>query len=409
MISVRAERVTKTYRRYGRKRSVGTLKSALLSGAGLRAFSPDAVFTALDDVSFEIRRGESVGVIGENGSGKSTLLKLLAGILKPSFGTVETHGRVAALIELGAGFHPEITARENIEINGMLLGLSRKEIAARFDAIVSFAGVSEFLDEPVKTFSSGMTVRLGFSIAAHVEPEILLVDEVLAVGDEAFTHRCLEKISEFQREGRTIVVVSHDLALVSATCPRAIRLSAGRVVSEGSAAEVIGRYREEIAAREGRARLESAPATKDRWGSGEAVIREVEIFGRSGERTRVLAAGEPFRIALTGTASRPLADFVAGVQISRVDGAVVFGSNTKVDGHESERVDGDFRVVLEFSSADLAGGTYSLDVAAHASDGAPYDYRAGVLRFDVFAPEPTAGVWRPARRWNLAGAGSWKK
>src|SRR5260221_3788879 len=170
MISVRADRATKTYRRYGRKSTVGTLKSALLSGFGLKSLSADAVFTALDEVSFEIRRGESVGVIGENGSGKSTLLKLLAGILKPTSGTVETHGRVAALIELGAGFHPEITARENIEINGMLLGLSRKEIEARFDSIVSFAGISEFLDEPIKTFSSGMTVRLGVSIAAHVEP-----------------------------------------------------------------------------------------------------------------------------------------------------------------------------------------------------------------------------------------------
>jgi ABC-type polysaccharide/polyol phosphate transport system ATPase subunit len=409
VISVRAERLTKTYRRYGRKRSVGTLKSALLSGFGLKVLSPDSVFTALDGVSFEIRRGESVGVIGENGSGKSTLLKLLAGILKPSSGSVETQGRVAALIELGAGFHPEITARENIEINGMLLGLSKKEIAARFESIVSFAGISEFLEEPVKTFSSGMTVRLGFSIAAHVEPEILLVDEVLAVGDEAFTHRCLEKIAEFQREGRTIVVVSHDLSLVASTCPRVLRLSNGKLVADGARSEVIGRYREEIAQSEGRRRLDSAPSTQTRWGTGEATIRSVEILDGAGRRTGVLTAGEPFRVEISGQVRTPLSDFVAGVQISRIDGAVVYGSNTLLDGHVSERVEGEFRLVLEIESADLASGAYSLDVAVHASDGAPYDYRSDVLRVSVVAPEASTGVWRPRRRWILSGAGQWKR
>jgi lipopolysaccharide transport system ATP-binding protein len=407
--AIRAERLSKAYRRYGRKRSGTTLKSALLGRGTSRAPAADRVVNALSEVSFEVAAGETVGVVGENGSGKSTLLKLLAGILKPTSGTLATRGRVAALIELGAGFHPEITARENIEINGMLLGYSRKEIARRFEQIVSFAGVGDFLDQPVKTFSSGMIVRLGFSIAAHADPEILLVDEVLAVGDEAYTHRCLERIAELQKEGRTIAVVSHDLNLVASICPRALRLSRGRLVADAPAAEVIGRYREEIALEEGRSRLARGESSGERWGSGEAVIREVRLRAPAGEETRMIPAGAPFRVELSGETRGPLLDFVAGVQISRIDGTVVFGSNTLIDGHESGRVEGSFEVALEIDAADLAAGTYSLDAAIHAADGAPYDYRRDVARFDVFTLEKTAGVWRPRRRWDLRGAGQWKK
>ncbi|HET7453832.1 MAG TPA: ABC transporter ATP-binding protein, partial [Thermoanaerobaculia bacterium] len=222
MNAIEVERLSKAYRRLGRRRS-GSLKTAVLHGFAGKA----DVIPALSEVTFSVAPGETIGVVGENGSGKSTLLKILAGIHAPTSGRVATRGRVAALIELGAGFHPEISARENIEINGMLLGLSRREIAARLDAIVDFAGIAEFLDEPVRTFSSGMIVRLGFAVAAHADPEILLVDEVLSVGDEQFTHRCLERIADFQREGRTIVVVTHDLELVVSTARRALRLSGG--------------------------------------------------------------------------------------------------------------------------------------------------------------------------------------
>jgi hypothetical protein len=322
---------------------------------------------------------------------------------------VETHGRVAALIELGAGFHPEITARENIEINAMLLGLTRREIAARLDAIVAFAGVERFLDEPVKTFSSGMVVRLGFAVAAHADPEILLVDEVLSVGDEQFTHRCLERIADFQREGRTIVVVSHDLELVVSTAKRALRLSEGRLVADAPAAEVIGRYREEVAYREGEARSSGRSGEGRRWGSGVARIDSVRLCDGDGRPAGVLTAGRPFRIELAGTAESPLADFVAGVRISRVDGTTVFGTNTRIDGHRAESVAGEFAIAVEFPSADLTAGTYALDAAVHAADGAPYDYRADVLRFDVFAPDATAGVWRAAHRWDLSSAGKWER
>jgi ABC-type polysaccharide/polyol phosphate transport system ATPase subunit len=201
-ISVRD--VQKIYRRYGRRKHFATLKSALLSGNLLRDLRPDETFEALRGVTFDVEAGRTFGIIGRNGSGKSTMLKLIAGIGKPTAGTVIVDGRVSALIELGAGFHPEISGRENVYINGMMLGLSKKEIARRFDEIVSFAELEEFIDAPVKTYSSGMYVRLGFAVAINVDPDVLLVDEVLAVGDEAFTHKCLDKFADFKRRGKTI-------------------------------------------------------------------------------------------------------------------------------------------------------------------------------------------------------------
>ena len=272
--AIRVHDVTKLYRRYGRKRSVGTLKSALVSGVGTRALAPDDAIPALSGVTFAVTPGESVGVIGANGSGKSTLLKLLSGILRPTSGKCRVRGRLAALLELGAGFHPEISGRENIQITGLLLGLSRREIAERFDAIVRFAEIEDFLEAPVKTYSSGMAVRLGFSIAAHSDPDVLLVDEVLAVGDEAFARRCLEKFSEFERAGKTLLFVSHDLSLVAERCRRALWLDAGKLVADGPAPETVARYREPVAEREGRKRL-ARPATPEpeperRVGSGRA-------------------------------------------------------------------------------------------------------------------------------------------
>jgi ABC-type polysaccharide/polyol phosphate transport system ATPase subunit len=408
MIAIAARGVSKRYRRSGR-RPGGTLKSAILRKRRGGSSSPEDSFEALSDVTFSVEKGTTVGVIGENGSGKSTLLKLAAGIHRPTSGSIEARGRIAALIELGAGFHPEISARENVEINGMLMGLSRREIAGRLDAIVAFAGVEKFLDEPVKTFSSGMVVRLGFAVAAHADPEILLVDEVLSVGDEAFTHRCLERIAEFQREGRTILVVSHDLELVTATARRAMRLSAGRLVADGPVQEVVGRYRDEVATLEGEARGNTALSTAQRWGSGIARIDDVRVLAETGEPAGALDAGRPFRVEIAGTADRAIVDFVAGIRIARVDGTTVFGTNTRIDGHLAERVEGPFRIAVAFSAADLAPGTYVLDVAVHAADGAPYDYRADVLRFDVRAPEATAGVWRAPRRWDLSAAGRWRE
>ena len=407
--------VSKLYRRYGRRHTVGTLKSALLSGIGRRALSPDATVPALTDLSFEVAPGEMVGVIGPNGSGKSTLLKLLAGIVRPTSGTVAVRGRLAALLELGAGFHPEISGRENIEINGLLLGLSRRQIAGRFDEIVRFAEIEEFLDAPLKTYSSGMAVRLGFSIAAHSDPDVLLVDEVLAVGDEAFSHRCLEKFAEFERAGKTILVVSHDLGLVSERCRRAIWLDRGRLAADGPAQETVTLYRERVAREEGGKRLEAgreAPASPasppERIGSGQAVVEEVRLLDGAGRPAGSLVSGEPAAIEMRVRADAPLSDFVFGFAVSTVSGASVFGANTDIDGLRPAGFEGRGRVTLEIPAFALAPGVYSLDAAAHARDGAPYDYRRDVLRFEVTADRAAAGVWNPIRRWRFDGAIRWK-
>src|SRR5256712_6842038 len=233
--------VSKIYRRYS-GRQFATLKSALLQRSILRDLQPSETFPALKEVSFSVPKGSTYGVIGRNGSGKSTALKLVAGITKPTRGTVRVQGRISALIELGAGFHPEISGRENVFINGIMLGLSKREIAKRFDEIVDFAELRDFIDAPVKTYSSGMYMRLGFAVAIHVEPEVLLVDEVLAVGDEGFTHKCLDKFAEFRRRGRTILLVTHSLGLVERFCDEAVWLDGGRVSAGGDPKRVIGAY-----------------------------------------------------------------------------------------------------------------------------------------------------------------------
>jgi lipopolysaccharide transport system ATP-binding protein len=394
----------KVYRRYAR-RAHGTLKSALLGGGRGRA--GDGGVVALDDVSFTVASGETFGVIGSNGSGKSTLLKLLAGIVRPTRGSVDVRGRLAALLELGAGFHPEISGRENIEITGLLLGLTKREIASRFDAVVEFAGVEEFLDAPIKTYSSGMAVRLGFAIAAHSDPDVLLVDEVLAVGDEAFAHRALEKFSEFERAGKTLVVVSHDLALVAERCRRVIWLEHGRLAADGPSAEVVARYRESVAAGEGERRVQGAGAG-GRVGSGVATIELVRLLDREGRPVGRLRSGEAATVEIVARAPEALADFVFGVEIGTVAGAVVFGTNTAVEGYRSDRFVGDARVTLEIPALDLAPGIYTVAAAVHARDGAPYDYRRDVLRFEVSAGRPGGGVWSPERRWNFSGGIRWK-
>jgi ABC-type polysaccharide/polyol phosphate transport system ATPase subunit len=410
--AVRVSGVTKLYRRYGRKHTIGTLKSAFLSGAARRVLSPDSFVPALVDVTFEVAPGEMVGVVGANGSGKSTLLKVLSGIVRPTSGQVAVSGRLAALLELGAGFHPEISGRENIEINGLLLGLTKQEIAARFDAIVRFAEIEEFLDAPLKTYSSGMAVRLGFSIAAHSDPRVLLVDEVLAVGDERFAHRCLEKFGQFERAGKTILVVSHDLQLVSERCRRAIWLDRGRIVFDGPAVETVARYRERVAQDEGEARLVEGQGrdrkarsrgAPDRIGSGQAQVRAVRLLDALGRIAGSIRSGAAVQLEMEIEAREPLSDFVFGFAIATVSGTSVFGSNSDVDGLRPSEFTGFGRVRLEIPALALAPGVYSVDAAVHAKNGAPYDHRRDALRFEVTADQIVAGVWNPPRNWRFEG------
>src|SRR5438132_1298764 len=242
MNAIELTNVTKVYRRYARRKQFATLKSALLTGSLIQDLRPEEKFPALQDVSFVVPAGKTYGIIGRNGSGKSTALKLVAGITRPTSGTVSVTGRISALIELGAGFHPEISGRENVFINGIMLGLAKREVARRFDEIVEFAELQQFIDAPVKTYSSGMYMRLGFAVAIHVDPDVLLVDEVLAVGDEGFTHKCLDKFGEFKRRGKTILLVTHSLGQLDRFCDEALWLDAGKVRGAGDPKRVVDAY-----------------------------------------------------------------------------------------------------------------------------------------------------------------------
>jgi ABC-type polysaccharide/polyol phosphate transport system ATPase subunit len=424
--------VTKIYRRYG-GRHFATLKSALLQRSILRDLRPNETFSALQGVSAIVPTGSTYGVIGRNGSGKSTALKLVAGITKPTSGTVRVQGRISALIELGAGFHPEISGRENVFINGIMLGLTKREIQRRFDEIVEFAELKDFIDAPVKTYSSGMYMRLGFAVAIHVDPDVLLVDEVLAVGDEGFTHKCLDKFAEFKRRGKTILLVTHSLGLVERFCDDAIWLDAGRKRADGDPKRVVDAYITDVARQEERFlaatdakarhdlggrvdRSASEPAKagaiaadmsqagEGRWGSGEVQITGVEFFNGQGESTQVFHTGEALTLRLKVRAARPTEDFVFGIGIFTAEGVCVYGTNTDVEEHTSESLVGDAEVTLAIESLDLVEGTYKLDVAVHTRDGAPYDYHRLLHTFRMKSRVKDVGIYRPGHRWEFSPA-----
>lgn len=415
------EGVTKLYRRATPGDQFRTLKSALVEGTLTRGLDPGRAIHALDGVSFTVGRGEAFGVIGGNGSGKSTLLKVVAGILKPSSGHVVADGRVAALIELGAGFHPEITGRENIFINGAVLGLSRRELERKYDDIVEFSGLGDFIEEPVKNYSSGMYVRLGFAVAVHTDPDILLVDEVLAVGDEAFAHRCLRRIEELLADGRTLLFVSHSLDLVEDLCDRVLWLEGGRPRLVGEPRRVTDAYRQAVAEEEGRSHrrakddaagegAEEADGETLRWGSRRAEILRARLLAGSDEGLEErynLTSGEPVAFEIEVEAAEPLEDFVFGVAVSTPRGAEVWGTNTDLAGLEPGLLEGSGRVRLVCPSLRLAPGEYLVDAAVHAKDGTPYDYRRKVFAFSVIAQDRGVGVYFPEHRWEVDGGVEW--
>jgi ABC-type polysaccharide/polyol phosphate transport system ATPase subunit len=419
--------VTKVYRRYG-GRQFSTLKSALFQRSVVRDLRPSETFPALTDVSFSVPKGSTFGVIGRNGSGKSTALKLVAGITKPTSGIVTVKGRISALIELGAGFHPEISGRENVFINGIMLGLTKREIQNRFDDIVDFAELREFIDAPVKTYSSGMYMRLGFAVAIHVDPEVLLVDEVLAVGDEGFTHKCLDKFGEFKRSNKTILLVTHSLNLVERFCDEAVWLDEGQKRSEGDPKRVVGAYLTKVeegedalmAATTARA-VEAAhpppasdgPAPKDptsnmyhategRWGSREIEITDVTFLDRSGQPSFVFHSGDTMAVRVKVRAAQPVDDFVFGVGLFNADGVCCYGTNTYLEEMNPEQLTGDAEAVFQVDRLDLVEGTYKLDVAVHKRDGYPYDYHRLLYTFRVKSRTPDVGIYRPPHRWTFS-------
>jgi ABC-type polysaccharide/polyol phosphate transport system ATPase subunit len=428
--AVVAREVTKLYRRFAHRHQFRTLKSALLTGSVLSDLRPDETFTALDGVSFEVPRGATFGVIGENGSGKSTLLKLVAGITRPTRGSLAVEGRVSALIELGAGFHPEISGRENVSINGIMLGLTRKEVERRFDEIVDFAELREFIDAPVKTYSSGMYMRLGFAVAIHVDPDVLLIDEVLAVGDEAFTRKCLDKIAEFRRRGKTILFVTHGLGLVEKMCDDVLWLRHGRSADRGDPKRVVDAYLTYVAGGEealfhasqaaAAAEANAVPGPKaaapgpgeeplaggyraGRWGSRDVEIHAVRLLDARGRERHVFVPGETVTLVLAVRAAEPVTDFVFGVGLFSAEGVRVYGTNTDIEGFSPGRIVGEAEVRLTLEGLSLVEGTYLLDLAAHRRDGTPYDYLRGLHSFRVTSRVKDVGIYRPLHQWAFAG------
>ncbi|NIA01733.1 MAG: ATP-binding cassette domain-containing protein [Bacteroidia bacterium] len=444
-VAIRVDGLDKSYLRMAPGFRLRTLKSALLQRSLVGGHREEDTILALEDVSFTVEKGTAFGVIGSNGSGKSTLLKILAGMLKPTRGRVEVSGKVAALIELGAGFHPEISGRENVYINGAVLGLSRKEVDRRYDDIVEFSGLADFMEEPVKNYSSGMYVRLGFSVAIHTDPEILLVDEVLAVGDEAFQHRCLRRIEEFLARGNTLLLVSHSLDTIERFSDEVLWLEKGHNRLLGSPRRVADAYRLAVAEREGQAHLAAKEARQReleegsgsepsgaadaggqrasqspgeagvggveelrRWGSGEAEVLSVRLLDANGYEKYHLESGEEVCFEIEVEAHQELRDFVFGIGVFTPRDVEVWGINTGLSGYASERLKGRTRVRLVCPALRLGPGEYLIDVAIHARDGYPYDYHRRLLSFSMTSPRRGVGVYFPRYRWEFDEAVHWK-
>jgi lipopolysaccharide transport system ATP-binding protein len=339
------------------------------------------VFWALSDATFAIGTGETVALVGSNGAGKSTVLKLVSRIIDPTAGRIEVNGRVGALLELGTGFHPDLTGRENIFLNGAILGLGRAQIQHRMDDIIGFAELDRFIDVPVKNYSSGMYVRLGFSVAVHTDPEILLVDEVLAVGDASFQRRCLERIDSLRQAGVTILFVSHDLNAVRRLCQRAIWLENGQVVSDGNPEAVIREYSLYSYQHNG-AHVEPNEIC---WhGSGEVTFERVRLLDSHGQARDYFDHGEQLRIEMRYRAHCPLEKPVFGIAIHRTDGTHITGPNTQFAEFDIPRIAGEGIVSYTIPALPLLEGTYCVSVAVvDWDDTRTFDYHDRLYRFRV--------------------------
>lgn len=372
-VAITVDGLWKNFRLYHEKNQY--LKTALLKGG--RSRHED--FWALKNISFDIPRGSTFGIIGSNGSGKTTLLKCLAGILSPDKGTLRLEGRLAALLELGAGFHPDLTGRENIYLNSAILGMTRRDTDVHLDDIIEFSGLERFIDTPVKNYSSGMVVRLGFAIAINVDPEILLIDEVLAVGDESFQQRCYEKIEGFRRDGRTIVLVSHGLSQVTQLCTTTAWVEKGVLRKLGPSYEVVSEY----SGINHNAQPKTADELGERWGSMEAEITTVELLG-SDLVPRLPETDKPLVIRVSFEAHVPVKDLVVGLRVTDLHGTNVWGTNTKRRAFTITNVFGKGSVDFSIPRLPLLAGTYDLTVAlSDLSEVNEFDHWDRKIRFSV--------------------------
>ncbi len=360
-------------------------------------------FVALRSVSFDLPRGQALGVIGENGSGKSSTLRLLAGTSQPSRGSVTVSGRVSTLLELGTGFHPEFTGIENIFLNGALLGIPRQRIRQRLGDIIAFADLGDFINQPVKTYSSGMYMRLGFAIAVNVEADLLLIDEVLAVGDEYFQHKCYQKIFEFRQLGKTIVFVSHDLSSVEKLCDRCIWLDHGQVMADGKPSAVIDQYRRYVSERE---RGESKPVEAqdaDRWGNQDVVFTAVEMVDAEGRATRQPRTGDDLTLLMEIAANREVSAPICGISFFSQEDIRCYGTNTLVDGLRMGHLSPGRKVRLDLSLPEFAllPGRYYLSIALHGEDNTAYDFWSKAIQLEVHSQGSDLGLVRLRHEWSI--------
>ena len=342
-------------------------------------------FWAVRNISFDLDESNTLGLIGANGSGKSTLLKLIAGILTPTTGYVERRGRMAALLELGAGFHPDLTGRENVYMNANILGLSRKETDKHFDAIVAFSGIERFIDNQVKFYSSGMYVRLAFAVAVHVEPDLLLIDEVLAVGDEPFQRKCMKRIKQFQREGRTIVLVTHGIDSVRQLCDRVIMLDKGEVVADGKPQEATRAFRERYSAQ--------VEEQDDVRGTRQVEISQMVVTDGHGQPKQRFESGERLGFEVVLEAHEPVDDPVVGVAIYNHLDTMVYGTNTAMRDVSLGTVNGRCRLRFNFGPIPMIEGQYFITVAVHSRDEQiQYHWLERQISFKVFSLSIDTGV-----------------
>jgi lipopolysaccharide transport system ATP-binding protein len=397
--ALRVQDISKQYRIYNRP--ADRLKETLTRGR----WKAHREFWALKDVSFVVEAGTTTGIIGPNGSGKSTLLQIITGTLEPTHGTVWTDGRISALLELGAGFDPEFTGIENIFMNGTLIGLSKKEIERLLPEIASFAEIGDFIYQPLKTYSSGMQVRLAFAAAIAVSPQILIVDEALAVGDAVFQHRCTRRIKEMQENGTTILFVSHDLSAIRALCSRVILLNEGRIEADGAPTYVLNRYQKIIMATEAAYVKEPATAPEQveeevaapdytyRHGDGSAEILTVDLIDDSGNSVKVVETGESLHCRARVIFHADLENPVFGFFIRNRHGIHLYGTNTKVQGMSFGRVSGGETLEVTFSfKCWLAPDYYSISIAVHSFAAISFDWLDGALFFRVVSEIPIEGV-----------------
>ncbi len=420
--AIRVNHVTKSFRVHLERNQ--TLKEKILYAG--RAKYRD--FVALRDVSVDIMPGESVGLIGVNGSGKSTLLKLMSRILYPDVGTIEVAGRVSSLLELGAGFHPDFSGRENIFMNGALLGLSRREISYKIGEIIEFSELGDFIDEPVRSYSSGMYMRLAFSVAVAVDPEILLIDEILAVGDAAFQAKCMSRLKELRGQDKTIVIVTHDASAVERFCDKVVWMHNSRVRMEGQPVECIQTYLATVfrAANEGantmsfdrtgahpdhtnsssladeatgEERVDTDPMDL-RWGTGDVVIDRITVTSSMGEG--LVKCGDPLDITMHFHVVRSVQDVDFGVGIFSEEGTQCYGTNTRVDRHQTISLEvGTGHVTFRADNFCLLPGTYAIDVACSAADTQAHDYWRKASKVQVFSDRPDVGICRIPHDWEL--------